>query len=321
MDSLAGIRVFLAVVDTGSFTAAAERLGLSRAMVSKHMAALEQRLGIRLLNRTTRRLSLTAAGAAYRDRAAQALSDLDEAESALGVLGAAPRGTLRVNSALVFGVRHVAPALGGYLQQYPDVQLQVDYSDRIVDLVEEGYDLGLRIGQLATSALVARRLAPVRMITCASPAYLGQRGTPRSPAELAAHDCLDYSYSATAGAWRFRDGGGSPREITVRVRGPLLTNNGEALAAAALAGVGIVQLPSFIIGDHVAGGRLQPVLAQHEPEPLALHAVYPSRRHLSAKVRTFIDFLAGRFGPEPYWDCWASQSDAAGVTRPAAPSR
>jgi DNA-binding transcriptional LysR family regulator len=162
----------------------------------------------------------------------------------------------------------------------------------------------------------------VRVIACGAPAYLERRGTPRAPGELGGHDCLDYSYSATAGAWRFRRAANDQAEITVRVRGPLYTNNGEALAAAALSGAGIVQLPSFIVGDHIAAGRLRPVLEQYEPAPLALHAVYPSRRHLSAKVRSFIDFLAARFGTEPYWDCWARpEAAAAGVTRPSAPAQ
>ncbi len=303
MDVLSGMRSFVQVVDSGSFAQAADRLGISRAMVSKNVMALEAHLNVQLLHRTTRRLGLTEAGEQFHARCRQILADLAEAEASVATLSDEPRGLLRVNCALSFGLRHLAPAIGEYLRRYPGVSVEIDYGDRVVDLVEEGYDLAIRIGASLQPTLVVRRLATARVVVCALPAYLKQHGTPRVPADLAAHACLGYSYWSGGDAWTFesRDG----ERASVLVAGPLRANNGDSLLAAALAGCGILLQPTFIVGDALADGRLVTVLDDWSIAPLGVYAVYPSRRHLSAKVRTFVDFVAQRCGGErPYWDNW-----------------
>ncbi len=259
---------YVRVVEAHGFTAAAERLGWSKSVISRRIAELEERLGVRLLNRSTRRLSLTEAGRAYYERCVRILADIEESEAAVASLHAEPRGRLRVSAPMTFGMLHLAPAL--------------------------------RIGTLADSALVARRLAPCRRIACAAPSYLAERGEPGTPAELAGHDCLLYSYLAAADQWSFADAAGA--EQAVRVAGRLRVNNGDVLRDIAIAGLGIVMLPTFIVAGALADGRLRPVLCDWRPAEVALHAVYPHNRHLSSKVRTFVDFLVARFGPEPYWD-------------------
>ncbi|MFO1067498.1 MAG: LysR family transcriptional regulator [Geminicoccaceae bacterium] len=303
-DRLTAVEVFVRIVETGSFTAAAEQLGLSRAAVSKQMLALEDRLGVRLLNRTTRRNSLTEAGQAFYERGRQILGDLDEAERAAGEAVSRARGTLRVNAPMTFGTMHLARFLPEYLAANPEVAVDMTFNDRVVDLFEEGYDVAVRIGRLADSSLMARRLAPVRLVACAAPAYLARRGEPRAPVELGLHDCLLYTYSASRDGWEFAGPDGTVS--AVRIRGRVRANNGEALAAAAAAGLGIVMMPTFILSEHLASGRLVPILRGWTVPDRGLFAVWPQGRHLSAKVRSFVDFLAARLGPEPYWDAWAS---------------
>jgi DNA-binding transcriptional LysR family regulator len=295
------MRSFVQVVDCGSFALAAERLGISRAMVSKNVMALEAHLSAQLLHRTTRRIGLTEAGEQFQARCRQILADLAEAEASVATLSDEPRGLLRVNCALSFGLRHLAPVMGEYLRRYPGVAVEIDYGDRVVDLVEEGYDLAIRIGASLQPALVVRRLSTARMVVCASPAYLKRHGTPRVPADLAAHACLCYSYWSSGDDWVFesRDG----ERATIRVAGPLRGNNGDSLLAAALADCGILLEPTFIVGDALRSGQLRTMLEDWTSAPLGVFAVYPSRRHLSAKVRTFVDFVAQRCGGErPYWD-------------------
>lgn len=299
MNSLGSLRAFVRIAETGSLSAAARDLGLSKSVVSKKLAALEDRLGARLVNRTTRRLSLTEVGAAFLDRSQRILADLEEAEQAVGRLSAEPRGVLRVNAPMSFGILHVAPALGDFMGRYPDLAVHLDLADRRVDLVDEGYDLAVRVGDLPDSSLVARRLAPVRQAVCASPAYWDRRGRPSHPRDLKGHDGLIYTYLPSPNDWRFREGG---RVFTVRVEGRLAANNGDALRRAALAGLGVFKTPTFIVGDDLRAGRLEAVLADFADDDLAVHAIYPHRRHLSAKVRAFVEFLGERFGPEPYWD-------------------
>lgn len=301
MDRLTAMQAFVRVVERGGFTAAAEDLRFSRAMVSKHVQDLEEHLGARLLNRTTRKVSLTEAGRVYFERSLQLLADLTETEEAVGALQAKPRGRLRINAPVSFGALHLAAAVADYMAAQPEVSVEFTLNDRVVDLVEEGYDVAVRIGRLADSSLIARRLAPCRMVVCASPEYLTRNGQPLVPADLAGHNCLGYSYGQARGEWQFEGPEGAD---LVRVRGRMQANNGDALRAAALHGTGVVLLPSFIVGIDLAAGRLLPVLAGYRVPELAIHAVYPPGRHLSAKVRSFVDFLVPRFGERPAWDSW-----------------
>jgi len=300
METFPALAVFVRIAETGSLSAAARALGMSKSAVSKKLAGLEERLGAQLINRTTRRLSLTEVGAAFLDRAQRILAELEEAEQAVTQLSSEPRGVLRINVPMSFGILHVAPALAGFRAAYPEVEVGMDLNDRVVDLVEEGYDLALRIADLPDSSLVARKLAPVRRVVAASPDYWARRGKPQRPEELARHDCLIYTYLPSSHEWQFR--GADGRAVRVRVAGPLEANNGDALRAAAQAGLGVTLIPTFIVGEAVRAGQLETALEAFEDDPLAVYAVYPHRRHLSAKVRAFVDFLAERFGPEPYWD-------------------
>lgn len=285
MDTLTCMRTFVAVVDSESFTAGAARLDMSKAVASKYVAQLEDHLGTRLLNRTTRRLSLTESGAAYYERCVQILADVDEAGQAAGMLTAAPRGTLRVAMPVSYGTLRIAPVLTEYLRRYPEVRLDVALADRRVDLIEEGYDLAIRIGSLPESGLIARRLATDRIVLCASPAYLDAHGTPRTPADLKDHACLNYSYSSSGDEWSFDAG-------AVRVDGALRANNGDLLRLAALDGAGLIWQPHFIVGGDLQSGRLVEVMREQAAVELGIYAIYPSRKHLSAKVRTFVDYLA-----------------------------
>jgi len=300
MDRLAAIEAFVTVAECGSFSQAAERLHASKSVISRQVGALEAELGARLLHRTTRALTLTEAGRSYLERATRILADLAEANASVGQLQAAPRGRLRVNAPVSFGFLHLAPALPDFLARYPDVAVELTMNDRFVDLVDEGFDVAVRIGKLEDSSLVARKLAPMRRIVGAAPAYLAQRGTPASPDDLTAHECLCYTNLGPSQEWRFVRPDG--RAWPVEVRGRLHANNGDALRAAALRGFGIAVLPSFLVGRDVQSGALVSVLEDYMPQDSALYAVYPHARHLSPKVRAFVDFLAERFGPDPYWD-------------------
>lgn len=302
-DPLEGYATFAAVVDCGGFSAAALRLKVTKSAVSKQVSRLEERLGARLLNRTTRRLSLTEAGQAFHQHCLRILAEAEDAELAVSQLHASPRGLLRVSAPMSFGVTHLAPALCPFLARYPDLTLEVSYDDRLVDVLAEGVDVVVRITRLADSSLIARKVAPVRRVLAASPEYLEQRGMPRQPSDLAAHDCLLYTLQASANTWPLLHRDGSRADITIS--GRVRMNNGDALRAAAVAGLGIVYSPSFIIGEDLAAGRLVRVLPEWEGPEIALYAVYPPGRHLSAKVRAFVDYLVEAFGPQPYWDaCW-----------------
>lgn len=299
MDRLRAMEAFVRVVEKGGFTAAAEDLRLSRAMVSKHVQDLEAHLGARLLNRTTRKLSLTEAGRVYYDRSTQLLAELAETEEAVGELQVKPRGRLKASSPVSFGSLHLAAVIADYMAAHPDVAVELTLNDRIVDLVEEGYDVAVRIARLADSSLIARRLAPCRFVVCASRGYLKRHGQPQHPADLAQHNCLGYSYSAASDEWRFDGPDGS---TSVQLKGTLQANNGDALCAAAVAGAGIAILPTFITGSDMISGRLIPILTPYQIPEAAIYAVYPSSRHLSPKVRSFVDFLVRRFGDHPPWD-------------------
>lgn len=299
-EHLGAMAVFARVVEAGSFSGAAAALGLSKSAVSKQVARLEDRLGVRLLNRTTRQLSLTEAGTAFYDHCRQLVADAEAAEAAVTHLASAPRGTLRVTAPMSFGQHHVAPALPAFLAAYPELSVDLQLNDRWVDVIEEGFDLAIRIGQLPDSSLVARRLAPMRRVLCAAPSYLKARGRLHHPRDLAAHSCLIYSYLASGREWRFQ---GPDGLVRVQVSGPLEINNGDALLAATRAGAGIANLPSFIASADICAGRVENVLPQwRDPDAGAVQAVFPAGRNLSPKVRVFVDFLARQFGPTPYWE-------------------
>jgi DNA-binding transcriptional LysR family regulator len=300
MDRLAAMEAFVAVAECGSFSKAAERLHSSKSVVSRQIGALETELGARLLHRTTRALTLTEAGRSYLERATRILADLAEANASIGQLQTAPRGRLRVNAPMSFGFLHLAPALPEFLTRYPDVAVELTMNDRFVDLVDEGFDVAVRLGKLDDSSLVARRLAPMRRAVCAAPAYLQKRGTPMSPDDLKAHECLCYTNLGLSQEWRFVRPDGRP--WPVEVHGRLHANNGDALRAAALRGFGLAVLPSFLVGGDVRSGALVSLLEPFMPQDSAVYAVYPHARHLSPKVRAFVDFVAERFGPDPYWD-------------------
>lgn len=289
MDRFQAIRAFVVVVEQGSFARAADRLDQSVSSVSRQIADLEAHLDARLLNRTTRRLSLTEAGRDFHERSVQLLADLDEAEQAAGGVGAAPRGTLKLTAPITYGVRVLAPRLASFTARYPDVRLDIELSDRAVDLVDEGFDLAVRIGAIRNPNLVARRVGETRLVCCASPAYLAAHGTPATPADLARHACLTYEYAPVRSQWRFVDANGA--EQIAKVAGPMHGNNGEMLAALAAQGAGVTLEPDFIVEPLIASGRLVPILVGYEVPPIPIHAAYPSRRHLSAKVRAFIDHL------------------------------
>lgn len=289
MDTLISMKVFAAVVDSGSFAAAAERLGMSRAMASKHVGHLESHLGTRLLHRTTRRLGLTESGAAYHEHCTQILGEIAAAEAGAARLTVKPQGTLRLAMPVAFSLRHMGPLLSAYLDKYPEVKLDALLSDRRVDLIEEGVDLALRIGPTPESGLIAHRLASDRMVICASPDYLQRHGTPQRPADLERHNCVLYSYSSAGSEWLLRDAHG---EHAIRVSGRVRANNGDLLKQLAVDGIGVVRQPRFLIGDEIRAGRLVELLPGYTMDPVGIHAVYPSRKHLSAKIRSFVDHLS-----------------------------
>jgi DNA-binding transcriptional LysR family regulator len=299
MDPLDGIAAFARVVDSGSFSAAARRLNISKSAISAHVQRLEERLGIRLLNRTTRRLSLTEAGAAYYRHCARILVEAEAAEQAASALQREPRGTLRISAPDSFGWMHVAPAVPAFLKRYPDISIDIKLSPAYANLVDEGLDLAIRIGVLEDSALVVRKLALSRLVLCAAPAYIEERGTPRTPDDLAGHNCLCTDLLPWGDEWRLAGKGG---EVRVPVGGSVRSNNAEMLRVAALDGIGIAALPTWVVAEQLRGGTLRRVLTAWEPPVSTIYAVYPGNRLMSMKVRAFVDHLARRFGRTPYWD-------------------
>lgn len=297
-DALQEITIFARIVGTGSLSAAARDLGMSPALVSRNLASLESRLGVRLINRTTRSLHLTDEGAAYYETCIRVLAEIEEADAAVSAGRAEPRGVLRVALPASFGNQHVAPLVPRFAERYPDVQLALSLSDRTVNVVEEGFDLAVRIADLADSSLAARKLAPNRRVVCASPAYLQKHGTPRAPEELAQHNCVATDFTMN---WDYRDPDGKPG--SVRVSGRYACDNWEVLREWALAGLGIALKSTWDVRRHLEDGSLVSLLPGYSfATDVAIYAVYPHRRHLPAKTRAFIEFLAESFGPEPYWD-------------------
>lgn len=300
LDRLTGLEVFAKIAETGSFSAAGRAMGLSQTMVTKHIAALEARLGVKLLHRTTRRLSMTEAGRNYLEATERILTDVETANAAVAADRFEARGMLRVNAPNSFAARQIAPLLPQFAHRHPRVTVELGLNDRVVDLIEEGWDLAIRIGLLDDSDLIARRLATCRTVICAAPAYLAAHGTPRLVSDLAGHNCLGYTLSRMIGVdrWAFGRSGEAP----VPVSGNLRANNGEVLRAAAIAGQGLLYEPTFTVGDDIRAGRLIPIQLDRPTIQNGIHAVFPPDRSPPAKVRAFIDFLIGRFEPIPPWD-------------------
>jgi DNA-binding transcriptional LysR family regulator len=290
LDDILGMAVFARVVEARSFTDAAKRLGLAKSAVSARVGRLEESVGVRLLHRTTRKLSLTEDGLAFYERCARLLAAADEAAAVVEESGGAPSGTLRVTAPLAFSQLHLAAAAADFLTRNPRVTLDLNAEDRLVDLVAEGFDLAVRIGRIKESTLIARKLADDRLVVCGAPAYLARRGVPRVPDDLLRHNCLRYTNIPTRLDWRFRDAKG---EISiVPVTGSLIAGNGTILRQAAVAGLGLAVLPSFMIADELSSGRLRTVLGGYRRGRIGIYAVYPSRRQTPAKVRAFVDALA-----------------------------
>lgn len=292
MDKFQEMRTFVAVVDAGSFVRAADGLNLSKTAVSRLVGDLEARLGARLLQRTTRKLSLTTEGGIFYERCRQLLDGVAEAEAELTSQSGEAIGQLRINVPVTFGLLHLAPLWPAFMAQHPKVVLDVTLSDRLVDLVDEGYDLAVRIARLQASSLVSRQLTSTRLILCASPTYLQRHGTPTHPSDLAQHSVIAYSLLATGDHWTF-DGAAGPVSVNVTPR--MRTNSGDTCTAAALQHQGIVLQPSFLVGAHLASGALVEILPQFRSLELGVYAVYPSRKHLTPKVRVLIDFLIEAF--------------------------
>jgi DNA-binding transcriptional LysR family regulator len=287
MNPFEDMRLFCQVMESGSFTAAAEHLGLSKQFVSRRLIQLEERLGVRLLNRSTRRLDVTPLGQSYYESALRLLSEVEQVEQGISGQNTDPRGTIRLSAPLSFAMAHLGSLLPLFLQRHPHVSVEVDLSDRPVDLISEGYDLVLRIGTLEDSTLIARRIASVQRVYCASPDYLTRRGTPQTPEDLAEHECLPYGHSRQV-QWRFMVKG---KPLVMNVSGRMRVNNGELLRDSAIAGLGVTYLPTFIVAEALQDGRLVTLLEGFTPEALALSAVFPQHRQSSRPVQALIEFL------------------------------
>lgn len=295
MDRFLEMQTFSAVVDAGSFVKAADAMGMSKAAVSRYVVDMETRLGVRLLHRTTRRLSLTDEGQVFYARSKELLAQLQEAEDEITSRSDAASGLLRINAPFTFGILHLAPIWGAFKAQHPKVILDVALADRLVDLVEEGYDVAIRIATLESSTLVSKRLATTRMVLCASPTYLAQHGTPTHPADLVQHSVISYSYWATKDEWRFN---GPEGAVSVKTIPWIHTNNGDTCRAAALSHQGVILQPTFLVGKDLSDGTLVELMPEYRSIELGIYAVYPTRKHVSAKVRALIEFLEARFASQ-----------------------
>lgn len=299
MSQVSEMQAFVRVVEAGSISKAADQLGMAKSGVSRRLAELEARLGVRLMNRTTRRSSLTEAGQSFYTGAVKLLMDLSELNAATADTSACLEGTLRLAVPLSFGLRHLSPAIDEFLQQHPDLTINVDFSDRHIDLVEQGMDLAIRIADLGDSSLRARRICPIRLMLCASPGYLERHGAPEVPDDLANHKILHYDIGASP-ALQLEDQQG--RIHAVPTIPSIVANNGDFLRDMAMAGHGIILTPSFIAWEAVAAGNLVPIMGEYCPRQLTAYAVYPQTRYLSRRTRVFIDFLVDSYGENPYWD-------------------
>jgi len=309
VDRLTSLTVFARVVENGGFSAAARRLNMSTTMVSNHVQSLEDHLGARLLNRTTRKVSLTEVGRVYYERCTQILSDIEEADGAAGALQATPTGTLRIYTSTHI-VRFIAPLVAEFLAAYPDVSIEFSIGERMVDLIEEGFDLAIRTLRPQESSLIVRHLATWRHVLCCAPSYLEKYGEPKRLTDLADHNCLRYAYYPFGDEWRFI--GPDGKDASVRVSGNLVSSSGDTLRIVAVEGRGILLSPGFLSGADVEAGLLVPILTDYRPVEFSINAVYPHRRHLSAKVRGFIDLLAKRIGDHQRWMNPDLQAGSAG---------
>jgi DNA-binding transcriptional LysR family regulator len=291
--------IFVEVVKNQGFTAAAKQMQLSRAQISKSVMQLEKHLGTRLLNRTTRRVSLTETGRLYYERCKVILNDIEDIEIMSSEQSATPHGTLRISAPTSFGVLHLNEVLPKYIKKYPRVQVSLKLADRFIDVVAEGFDVVIRIAELVDSSLIAHKIAPCKRVFCASPEYLQRQGAPEVPQDLAHHQCLIYSNETRPDIWVMHGPDGTE---SVKVNGPMRADNGDILKTAAVCGLGITLLPTFIAGPDLRSGRLQQVLNEYRVPEISIYAVFPSRRYLSARVRTFVDYLSEYFGEEPAWD-------------------
>lgn len=298
--AFSAIPYFVAVVETGSCSLAADKLNVTKSAISKRISQMEDELGIRLLNRTTRKLSLTEAGERYYELVSQSLSLAQQGVDAVTELQGEPQGKLKVTAPMSFGIRHIAPLLAEFLQHYPKVEVEMQMEDQMVDMVNEGYDLAIRIGHLPSSNLIARRLTPARTLLCASPEYIRRCGEPGKPSDLVHHNCIAYSYFRGGSEWRFMQ---NNSEFKALPRGNLVLNNSEAIRRAVLDGLGIGQLPTFIASQDIVNGHLQQVMREYTLPEHNIYAVYPARKHLPLKVRVFIEFITEKLGnDEAYWD-------------------
>ena len=300
MDRFENMNAFVRVVEAGSISAAADRMDVAKSVISRRLKELEAHLGVELFHRTTRQMNLTDSGRAFYQQSVRILADILEAEHATSQFHGALKGNLKVALPLSFGLMHLGPAINEFLQAHPEIEFDLDFNDRHVDLLVEGFDLAIRIAILPDSSLIARRLAPIQTVMCASPAYLERMGTPQSPHELIHHRCLVYNLIGNLENWNVFDATG--QLIKTRITPYLKASNGEFLRDAAVAGMGIVLLPTFIVYQEIERGTLVPIMTNYHYSQLAAYAIYPQTRHLSQRVRAFVDFLVKRFEGLPYWD-------------------
>ncbi|SFF02161.1 LysR family transcriptional regulator [Nitrosomonas sp. Nm166] len=309
MDRFENMHAFVRVVEAGSISAAADRIGVAKSVISRRLKELEEHLGVELFHRTTRQMNLTDSGRTFYQQSVRILADILEAEHATSQFHGALRGSLKVALPLSFGLMHLGPAINAFLQAHPDIEFDLDFNDRQVDLLAEGFDLAIRIASLPDSSLIARRLASIQAIMCASPAYLERMGKPRLPEELINHRCLVYNLISNFDTWNLYDADG--QLIKTRIVPYLKANNGEFLRDAAAAGMGIVLMPTFIVYKEIESGQLIPLLTEYRYSQLEAYAIYPQTRHLSRRVRAFVDFLIKRFEGSPYWDlCLQNERNA-----------
>jgi len=300
MDRFENMSVFIRVVETGSISAAALRLGVAKSAVSRRLKELEEHLGVELFHRTTRKMNLTDTGSAFYHQSVRILDDVFEAEVATSQAHGTLKGSLKIALPSTFGLMHMGPAINEFLQLHPQIEFDLDFNDREVDLIQEGFDLAVRIANLPDSSLIARRLASIQFVVCASPAYLKKMGVPQSPDALSKHQCLVYSLIRDFEYWNFTDVDG--KKIRVKIYPNLKASTGEFLKDAAVEGQGIILIPSFIAYKEIEGGALVQILKKYEISKLDAYAIYPQTRHLSQRVRAFVDFLVNRFEGTPYWD-------------------
>lgn len=300
MNRFENMETFIKVVESGSISGAAERLDVAKSAVSRRLKELEEYLGVQLFHRTTRRLNLTDTGRTFYHQSVRILEDLLEAELATSQAHAELQGSLRVALPLSFGTTHLGPAIIDFLQQHPNIEFDLDFNDREVDIIQEGFDLAIRIARLPDSSLIARKLAPIQQVICASPGYLEQYGTPGSPYELREHQCLVYNLLHEPETWTFTDN--SKQAIKVKIKPRIRASVGEYLRDAAVNGQGIVYIPAFIVYREIEQGALVPLLRNYSARRFDAYAIYPQTRHLSHRVRAFVDFLVDRFNGVPYWD-------------------